>query len=177
MLDVRKFLRRFPDKLATVPAAPETLHQLLERRGALRASVYLYREERFFLSAIQDFDEFLEPLALAADVDDATLGEALVDRLRAFDPGSPVKVGGMQDWRVLQVSKAASAQAFNAQALYVHVEARNAALAFRACPRDSSHESLHAGADLAMAATPAQIGATIRSLLQAVRDLRAAGAF
>ena len=85
-------LGKFPRKLAVVPAEPETLYQCLERLGALRASVYLYREERFFISAVQDFNEYLEPLELPADVDDATLGEALIDRLRAFDPISPLKL-------------------------------------------------------------------------------------
>ena len=168
---------KFSRKLTVVPPEPERLHQCLERLGALRASVYLYREERFFLSAIQDFNEYLEPLELPADVDDATLGEALIDRLRAFDPVSPVKAGGMKDWRVLQVSKARSGRAFNAQALFVYVESVNAALIFRACPRDSRHAPLYAGIDLGVGATPAQMGATIRTLLQAVRDLRAAGAF
>lgn len=167
----------FPRKPAAAPAVPATLPQRVARLGVLRAAVYLYREERFFLSAVQDFAEYLEPVELAAQVDDATLGEALLDRLRAFDPRSPEQVGGMKDWRVLQVSKAHSARAFNAQALYVHVETRNTALVFRACPRDSTHEALYAGAELGLLATPAEIGATIRTLLQAVRDLRAAGAF
>ena len=170
-------LGKSPRKLAVVPAEPETLYQCLQRLGALRASVYLYREERFFLSAVQDFNEYLEPLELPADVDDATLGEALVDRLRAFDPISPLKVGGMKDWRVLQVSKARSGRAFNAQAWFVHVETQSNGLVFRACPRDSRHASLHACIELSINATTAQMGATIRTLLQAVRALRAAEVF
>lgn len=167
----------FPRKAAALPAAPETLHRLAERHGVLRASLYLYREERFFLSAVQDFNEYLEPVELAAEVDDAALGEALVERLRAFDPASPTDCGGMRDWRVLQVSKARSARAFNAQALFVHVATRNSALEFRACPRDATDDALYAGGELGLHATPAEIGATIRKLLRAVRALRAGGLF
>lgn len=116
-------------------------------------------------------------MELAADVDDATLGEALAGRLRAFDPRSPAEVGGVKDWRVLRASQARSARAFDAQALYVHVATRNGVLEFRACPRDSTHDSLHAGADLGLDATPAAMGVTLRCLLQAVRVLRAGGAF
>jgi hypothetical protein len=160
-------------------AAPETLRALAERHGGLKASVYLHRNERFFLSAVQGFNEYLEPVMLASDVDDAVLGQALIDRLRAFDPRDPDLSGTtLKDWRVLQASKARSAKQFNAESLFVHVATMpNLSFQLTACPRDSRHPALYVGAMLGLETTPAQWGGTIRDLLRAVRALREAGSF
>ena len=168
----------FRPRLVPADTAPRTLREAQALHGDLRASLYFHRGERFILSAVQDFSEYLEPVVLPADVDDATLGQALLERLLAYSPATPDLRGyTMKDWRALQVSGACSRKQFEAESDFVHVATRNVSLEFSACPRTSADPDLVAGAALVLDATPDEFGATVRKLLRAVQVLRQGGCY
>lgn len=166
----------FRSRRASIRPAPGSLIEAQAAHGRLRAAVYWHRGERFFLSAAQGCSEYLEPVLLPGNVDDATLGQALVDRLLAYDPSDvarPDHTG--RDWRVLQASKACSARQFNADTDWIHVETIDTAVVLHACPRAPSTSRMTVDRQLGLLDMPAEFGGAIRSLLHAVQVLRKAG--
>ena len=173
---------RFGKKASTERAMPDRSgREIADARARvgreLSATLYLYADRMFILTAITGITESGEPAIFDTDVDDDALGNAACDKLLEYSPGDNRSLKGhtLADWAAYQVSKAKSAKQFERDSIAVSLATLNSALRIEAAPRMSEFPELRALCSISTSATHAEVGQSIRRAIRAVKVLRDAG--
>ncbi|MDP5240886.1 hypothetical protein Q9Q94_15195 [Uliginosibacterium sp. 31-16] len=138
----------------------------------LKVALYAYAEKYLIVSSTTGIAESGEPMVLSFDVDDEELGTVvlnkLVDCYRA--PAPSYREHKLSDWRAFALSGAKTGRAFESSSIYISVETVNTALRVEACPR-TPMSGIFVGKLHSVAASPEEIGSTIRAVIASIKLL------
>lgn len=150
---------------------------LREKLGTeLRASLYLYNEEKFIICAIAGFAEHGSPEVLDIDTSDDALGLALCDKLLEFKPEGEFSGASrkLTDWAAFKSSGAKTVKSFENNSVFVYVRTANTAIDMEAAPRVTLEKELKARYVLSNGSSHSEIGRAIRKVIKAANVLRQA---
>lgn len=174
--------QRFFNSSKTERALPDqSTRELIdakERVGAeLRATLYLYNDEKFIICSVAGISEYGEPAIFDTAVSDQSLGLSLCDKLLQFQrsAGRDISKDTLNDWAAFKASGAKSAKAFEQKSIYVYVTTMNSAIRIEAAPRVTNEENLKALCSISNGRDHSEIGAAIRKAIEASKVLRNVG--
>jgi hypothetical protein len=159
-------------KVGSATSPPDNLYSELGRRrdslrSELTARLYLYNET-MIVSSVAAIAEYGPVTTLPFDAPDDEVGRAVCTHLIGFTPDMPKDLRDQKstDWQAYRASKAKSAKQFRAAAWLVFINTERAALRFEARPYSAQGPSLHAGSEISLSASHAEIGAAVRRVLK-----------
>ncbi|WP_417705780.1 hypothetical protein [Rheinheimera aquimaris] len=172
----KEFFRKKPEKVLHEHAAKE-INDLKKTLGTeLKASLYLYKEEKFIICSIAGFAEYGEPTVLDVNAADAAIGLAVYDKLLKFKAKS-IELrpsGKLEDWPAYKASGAKTGNFFESNSIFVYFRTFNTVINMDAAPRISLEKSLKAHCSIPNGISHLEIGREIRKVIKAANVLRQA---
>lgn len=139
------------------------------------ARMYAY-DGKLFVCRIRWIAEVDLPTVLTEQVDDETLGTAILAQLDAFDPGEfDIRSRKKSDWPAYKVSGASSIKAFESKAWICHLSLESWSFEVSASPCLSLKDGLEVRTTL-HAPSPESAAKAVRDTLEGARAMGARGA-
>ncbi|HEY0924268.1 hypothetical protein [Rheinheimera pacifica] len=172
----REIFRKKPEKVLHEHSFREIIDLKKTLGTELKASLYLYKEEKFIICSIAGFAEYGEPTVLDVNAADADIGLALCDKLLKFKAKS-IELrpsGKLEDWPAYNASGAKTGKSFESNSMFVYFRTVNTVINMDAAPRVSLEKSLKAHCSIPSGITHSEIGREIRKVIKAANVLRQA---